>query len=697
MFKIVIIGLLSILVSSNSYALDNKDTYQWLEEIDGDKAMNWVRAANAETDKRLTKNTLYMSLYSDALDALNSQDKLPEINVIGDMVYKLKKGADHPRGLYQRTSISEFKSNKASWETVLDIDDLSNRENVKWVFDGMTCLKPEYRKCLVYLSPGGGDAHEMREFDAKTLTFVEDGFSLPSAKMQVSWIDRDTLFVATDYGKGSKTESGYPRRMKRWIRGTDLDVAETVFEVDEKSVSITATRYDSGNQSVDLLTELPSFWTRSYYQLDEGKKIKLNLPETAIILDMVDGQYVVSLNGDWLFGERNYKQGSVLLVAPEVLINGKGDIVTLVESERSAIVQSVSVAKDSVLVTVLEDVKSKVYRYVKTGNEWQATLVELPKTGQISISAISGTTGEFFAKYEGFITPPTLYAVSTDSKASVVMQQSATFDSTNLTTKQFFARSLDGTNVPYFVVMNKNTKFNAKNPTHIFAYGGFRASLTPSYSGSYEDLNGAYGKAWLARGGVYVIANIRGGGEYGPAWHEAALLENRHKAFEDFEAVAEDLFERKITSAKHLGIEGRSNGGLLVGAAMVRKPELYGAIICGVPLLDMKRYNKLLAGASWMAEYGNPDTDDWSFIKQYSPYQNLKERQEYPPIFFFTSTRDDRVHPGHARKMAAKMKAAGHKVDYYENIEGGHKGSATSEQTAKRVALSFMHLWNHLQ
>ncbi|MFT5520966.1 MAG: prolyl oligopeptidase, partial [Enterobacterales bacterium] len=305
-------------------------------------------------------------------------------------------------------------------------------------------------------------------------------------------------------------------------------------------------------------------------------------------------------------------------------------------------------------------------------------------------------TGEFFARYEDFLTAPTLYSINSKLEAKVAIQQAATFDGTNFMVEQYFATSQDGTKVPYFVVMNKNIKYNSTNPTHIFSYGGFRNSLTPSYSGSYEDLNGAYGKMWLERGGVFVLANIRGGGEYGPAWHAAALLENRHKSFEDFEAIAEDLISKKITSAKYLGIEGRSNGGLLVGATMTRRPDLYGAVICGVPLLDMKRYHKLLAGASWMAEYGDPDTSDWEFMKTYSPYQNIKNDVQYPPIFFFTSTRDDRVHPGHARKMAARLMSKGNAVEFYENLEGGHKGSSTSEQLAKRIALGYAHLWKQL-
>lgn len=674
-----------------------EDEYLWLENIDGERAMSWVENANQTTADKLTKDPLYQEIYNDVLAALDSKDKLPELNIIGDYVYQLQRSADKPRGVYERTKFDLFKAGKPAWQTVLDIDAMAKRDKQKWVFHGMSCLAPENKHCLVYLSPGGGDAHEMREFDAETLSFVENGFRLPTAKMQVNWVDKDTLYVATDFGKGSHTDSGYARQLKKWTRGSKLTDAEPIFEVAKESVRVWAQRFKHQDQAIDLVTDAPGFWTRKYYQLVEGKPTRLQLPDTAIILDMFAGNYLVSLKQDWLYEGENYRAGSVLLLDPDTLIEGKGSVTVLVESKPKFIIDSVVVAKDSVIVSAFEDVKSSLYRYYQEAGEWNSELVKLPSSGTISIASVSSDTGDVLARFEGFITPPTLYAYNTATGLAKVQQQSATFNAVGLKVEQFFAKSKDGTQVPYFVVMNKDTTFDGKNPTHIFAYGGFRVSVTPSYSGSYEDLNGAYGKAWLERGGVYVVANIRGGGEYGPAWHSAALLKNRNKAYEDFEAIAQDLFDRKITSAKHLGIEGRSNGGLLVGATMTRRPDLYGAVICGVPLLDMKRYNKLLAGASWMGEYGNPDTDDWQFIKQYSPYQNLKKGQKYPPTFFFTSTRDDRVHPGHARKMAARMKAFGQQVDYFENIEGGHKGSATSEQTAKRVAMSFVHLWRNLK
>jgi prolyl oligopeptidase len=681
-----------------TFAHSNKaDENLWLEDVDAKKSLAWVKQSNQATDKSLASTPLYQSLYQDALSALNKKDKLLHISQQGDWIYNYWKGEKNPRGVYRRATVASFNSGSPVWNTVLDIDKMSKIDDTKWVFKGMNCLRPEYEKCLVSLSPGGGDATELREFNSRTLKFVEVGFNLPTSKMGVSWIDENNVYVGTDFGPDSMTDSGYPRIQKIWKRGTPLSEAKIVLEADKKSVAAYAYRMVTDSGNIDLLVESLDFWRNSYSQFIDNKTVPLNLPESAVINSAIDGNLVVSLQKDWTFEGKEYLQGSVLIIEPALLRGKKGSIEVLIKPDRAAIVEDITVTKKGILAVILEDVKSRVYLYENNKGQWHSTLIDLPKTGKIEIESTNDDTGEFFARYEGFLTPPTLYSVDTKLNVKIAEQQSATFDAANFKVEQYFTKSNDGTSVPYFVIMNKATKLDGKNPTHMFSYGGFRASMRPSYSGSYEALNGAYGKMWLERGGVYVVANIRGGGEYGPAWHAAALLENRHKAYEDFESIAEDLIKRKITSPKHLGIEGRSNGGLLVGAAMTRRPDLFGAVICGVPLLDMKRYHKLLAGASWMAEFGNPDTDDWEFIKQYSPYQNIKQGQKYPPVFFFTSTRDDRVHPGHARKMAAKLKSMGQEVEYYENMEGGHTGSSTSEQLAKRIALSFAHLWRHLK
>lgn len=678
-----------------------EDPYLWLENIDDAKSLDWVRAENASTAERLKSSPLFDELYSEARTVLNSASRLPNVNQVGDWLYNFWRDETNPRGIFRRTSLSEFAKDEPEWEEVINIDTLSLEEGKQWVFKGMDCLSDHPEYCMVSLSPGGGDAVVSREFNSVSKSFVKDGFYLPLAKGSVSWINGNTVFVSTDFGEGSMTESGYPRIVKRWKRGTPLESAELIYEADVTSVSAGASRLHSTGDDIDLVRDGKTFWTSEHYQLVDGKKIRLELPLSATINGAFQGRLVVSLKEDWLRDGKTYRQGSVLIADTSALHEcGKGVIEVLIEPSESTVVQSIATTDSDLLVTVLDNVRGKIYRYQPgPAGSWQHTLVDFPDNGALQITSTDDKTGNFFARYESFTSPPALYYVAAkDWQPQKIKSQAPSFDGSRYQTEQYFATSADGTRVPYFVVLAKDAKRDGTNPTHIFSYGGFRNSLTPSYSGSYENLSGAYGKLWLDRGGVFVLANIRGGGEFGPQWHAAALKENRHKAYEDFEAVAEDLIKRKITSPEHLGIEGRSNGGLLVGATMTRRPDLYGAVICGAPLLDMKRYHKLLAGASWMAEYGDPDIpEQWAYIKQYSPYQNLKAGIDYPPVFFYTSTRDDRVHPGHARKMAARMQALGQEVWYYENMEGGHGGSSTNDQLAYRLALAYTHLWTRLK
>ncbi len=703
MRKILLLGLL---FSLNVLAKDSgNDVFMWLEDIDAERSMDWVHEQNKNTADEYKSKPIYQELYDEALSTLNNKSRIPSVSQRGEWVYNYWKDDKNPRGIYRRAKIKDFNQNDhPKWQTVLDMDQYNTENEGNWVFKGMNCLSPKYRRCLVSLSPGGGDAVELKEFNMKSKKFIEGGFQLPKSKMGVNWRDKDHLFVATDFGPGSLTESGYPRIMKLWQRGTALSEAKTLMEVDQKSVSVFAFRSGKGVKAKDFIVDNTSFWTSKYYQLIGGKTLPMSIPESAVINGVFQGKMIVSLKEDWQYQGQFLSEGTVLMMNPDVLTGRK----TLVEDDDWSVflspranenIESISTSDDAVIATILTDVVSKVYVYKPVDNGWDVDAIEFPDNGAINVTAVDDESGSFFAEYESFITPPTLYHVNGKSlKPKAVKSQAQSFDPSPYQVEQFFARSKDGTFVPYFIIMNKNTAFDGSNPTHIFSYGGFRNSLTPSYSGSYEALEGAYGKMWLDRGGVYVSASIRGGGEYGPKWHKSALLENKTKSYEDFEAVAEDLIKRKITSPQHLGIEGRSNGGLLVGATMTRRPDLYGAVICGVPLLDMKRYNKLLAGASWMGEFGNPDVpEQWAYIKKYSPYQNLKQDTEYPATFFYTSTRDDRVHPGHARKMAAKMMSYGYPIWYYENTEGGHGGSSTNEQLAERLALAFTHLWTQLK
>ncbi len=688
----------SLLATAHEPAGEPEDPYRWLEEIEGNKALEWVKKQNARTEAVLQEDPRYDELYQQALSALNSQSRVPSVTSRGAWLYNFWKDDQHPRGIYRRTTLAELSKEEPEWETVLDIDDLSKSEAENWVFKRMSCLQPENVQCLVSLSPGGGDAVQVREFNLETLEFVDDGFFIPVAKTNTGWRDADSIYVGTDFGDGTMTESGYPRITKLWKRGETLAEAESIHEVPADSVGVTGYRLRTEGADIDLVQDSVTTWENRQYHLLDGELHPLNLPASAEIKGGYRGRLVVSLYEDWVVGETTIPEGSVVLVAPKDLHGTPQNVEVLVSPTERAIVEDVDPSKNGILVTMLENVTGRLYRYEETDGGWSRRPVIFPDNGALSVQTVDDETGNFFVEYESFTTPPTLYYVASDRlKPLKVTSQEPTFDGSKFNVEQYWAESKDGTEIPYFVVMPKDLKRNGSNPTHIFSYGGFRNALLPSYSGSYEELFGAYGKMWLERGGVFVLANIRGGGEFGPAWHAAALRENHYKSFEDFEAVTRDLVKKKITSHDRIGIEGRSNGGLLVTAAITRNPKLYGAAIVGVPLTDMRRYHKLLAGASWMAEYGDPDVpEQWEYIKKYSPYHNLEEGVDYPPTFFFGSLRDDRVHPGHGRKMAAKMLDLGQEVYYWENLEGGHGGSATNEQLAKRLALVYTHLWREL-
>jgi len=683
---------------------DEADPYLWLEEIDSARAMNWVRAKNTETRQKLASQPIYEELRREALAALDSPSRLPDVEQMGPWIYNLWKDDAHPSGLYRRTTLVEFRKPEPAWEIVLDIDALAQQENTPWVFHGMECLAPEYERCLMSLSPGGGDAVEVREFDPRTRAFVPDGFFVPTAKTSIAWRDADSVFLGTDFGLGSMTESGYPRQVRLWTRGTPRAHAPVLYESKLDSVGVNGFRLRSDGGDVDLVADARSFWETDYYQLlADGSLHQFELPPTAEVSDAYAGRLVVSMKDDWQRGERRFTRDSILLVDPTVLrATGegarRGGLDLLAESSGSEVVLGAVAAKSGILVSALNNVQGRLYRYEQAESGWTRRQIALPDNGSLAIASVDGMSGDAFVTFEDFVTPPTLYYVADASPVpESVKLQAPTFDGSRFEVSQHWAVSTDGTRVPYFQVAPKGMALDGSRPTHIFSYGGFRNALVPSYSGSYEQLYGAYGRMWLERGGVFVLANIRGGGEFGEAWHQGAVGANHVRSFEDFEAVAADLIARKVTSKERLGIEGRSNGGLLVLSTMVRRPDLYGAVISGSPLADMRRYHQLLAGASWVDEFGDPDVpEEWSWIAPYSPYQNAARGLGYPPVFFYLSTRDDRVHPGHARKMAARLEELGYDVTYYEEIEGGHGASVTNEQLAHRLALAYAHLWMRL-
>ncbi|MGB1298919.1 MAG: prolyl oligopeptidase family serine peptidase [Psychrobium sp.] len=666
--------------------------YLWLEEVQGEKPLAWVDAQNKKAFAPLKANPVYQESFDENLKLLNSNDRIAYATQRGDYLYNFWTDKNNQRGLYRRTTLEEYKKENPTWETILDIDELAKKDGQSWVYKGMNCLYPDYNRCLVSLSPGGTDAVVVREFDISKKAFVKDGFKLPEAKNSISWRDENSVFVGTDYGKGSLTDSGYPGVVKIWNRGTPLSSAKQVFHADPSSVAASGFVMRDGKQSVNIVYDSTSFYTRDIYVLQDGKKVKLPIPKDASLSAFLNGDLFIQLKSAWKVNGKELAQGSIVFAPISDILKDNASYQTLITPTPSLAITSVQATKSALLVSVLDNVKSKVLRFTNTNGQWQSKAVNIDDKGSISVFNTSESSDDFFLTYTSFLKPATLYKVDGESgKLTQLKAQKSQFNSDDMVTHQYWATSKDGTKVPYFAIMKKDTVLNGKNPTLLYGYGGFEVSLKPSYSA-------LRGKNWLEKGGVYVLSNIRGGGEFGPKWHQAALKKNRHKAYEDFEAIAMDLIDRKITSPAHLGIQGGSNGGLLMGAAFTRRPDLYNAVVCQVPLLDMKRYTKLLAGASWAAEYGDPDKPEmWEYIKTYSPFHNLDAKTDYPKVFFTTSTKDDRVHPGHARKMVAKMQDLGHDVYYYENTEGGHAGAADNKQRADMYALIYSYLWQQLK
>ena len=667
------------------------DPYQWLEDVTGDKPLDWVRAQNAKTDAALASSPEFKAMEAGIREVLDSDAKIPGVQKIGDWYYNFWKDRNHERGIWRRTTLEEYRKPNPAWETIIDLDALNKAEGENWVWHGADCLRPEYNRCLVALSRGGADADVTREFDVASKRWVEGGFFRPEAKGALGWIDRDTVYVYTDFGAGTMTESGYPRVVKRWKRGTPLESAQVVYEGKADDMYIAAYHDDTPGFERDFVSRTLAFYNDELYLVGkDGKLAKVDAPNSAN--KGVKRQWLtLELREPWTVGGKTYPAGSLLATDFDGFMAGKREFDLLFEPTDSTSLASYSWTKSHLVLNVLDDVKNRLSVLTPTAQGWKrGEFVGAPAFGTLGVSAVDDDESDaVWLTATDYLTPTTLSLVQLGQAPEQLKAMPSFFDGSNDVIEQHFATSRDGTRVPYFLVRPKGLKADGSNPTLLYGYGGFEIALTPGYSGGL-------GRSWLDRGGVYAVANIRGGGEYGPRWHQAALKANRHKAYEDFAAVAQDLIDRRITSPRHLGVQGGSNGGLLTGNMLTQYPELFGAVVVQVPLLDMKRYNKLLAGASWMAEYGNPDTADWEFIRTFSPYHLFDPKKTYPPVIFTTSTRDDRVHPGHARKMAAKMIEAGKDVTYYENIEGGHGGAANNAQAAHMAALAYSFLWQRL-
>ena len=660
------------------------DPFLWLEDIDSDDALTWVRTRN-ETTAAEFGDASFEQMRAEALEVLDTDTRIPYVRRRGDYLYNFWRDATNPRGLWRRTTLDSFRTASPTWDVILDVDELARADGENWVWAGADVIEPDHTKALISLSRGGSDASVVREFDMGNRSFVVDGFELAEAKSRVSWEDHDTVLVGTDFGPGSLTDSGYPRVLKRWRRGQPLTEAETLFSGSQSDVIVSAGVDRTPGYERTLVYRAIDFFNDQAYQLRSGELVRIDAPTDAGISIHRDW-LLIELRTDWYTGSGVYPAGSLLAADYEQFLDGTAELSVVFSPDPHTCLHQYAWTRDRLLIVTLADVASRVE--VVTPGTW----VREPVSGLDAADDFSNTvivaadqTGdEVFLDSSGFLTPSRLLHGNVGGKLTEIKRAPEFFDSAGLGVAQHFATSKDGTQVPYFVVGETNSP--GPRPTLLGGYGGFEVAQTPGYGG-------VLGRLWLTRGGTYVLANIRGGGEYGPGWHTQAMREGRHKVDEDFAAVADDLVKRGITDVAQLGAQGGSNGGLLMGIMATKYPELFGALVCQVPLLDMKRFHLLLAGASWVAEYGDPDNpQDWEFISEYSPYQNITADKRYPTMLVTTSTRDDRVHPGHARKMTAALEENGHPVWYYENIEGGHAGAADNAQTAFKSALCFSFL-----
>jgi prolyl oligopeptidase len=674
---------------SEAQAHEMADQYQWLEEVTGQAALDWVRERNARALGELSGGGRFEELRTGIRQVLDADDRIPYVGRRGGYLYNFWQDAAHPRGLWRRTTLEEYRRAQPAWEILLDVDELGARENESWVWQGATVLKPGgYRLALLELSRGGADASVVREFDIAERRFVDAGFTVDEAKTDVGWIDADTIYIGTDFGPGSLTSSGYPRVVKQWRRGTPLSEASVVYEGKPDDVTVSAFHDPTEGFERDFVVRYTDFFSSEWYLRTAGGLVQLAVPEDAIV-DAHREWLLIRTRSAWEAGGTRYPAGTLLVIRFEKFLAGDRQMTVLFEPDAHTSLSYYAWTRHHLILNMLHDVRSQLAVLTPADGPWpRSGLDGVPEFGQTDIADTDPyDSDEYMLSSSGFTEPDTLLYGHIGGETEPLKRAPAFFDASGMSVRQFFATSADGTAVPYFVTGPEHA---GPGPTLLTGYGGYEVSLTPSYSG-------IVGRGWLARGGTYVVANLRGGGEYGPDWHTSAMKEHRHRVYEDFAAVAADLVTRGITSRDRLGIEGGSNGGLLMGVMLTRSPELFGAIVSQVPLLDMRRYHELLAGASWMAEYGDPrEPAEWDYMRPFSPYHNASAAAHYPPVLFLTSTRDDRVHPGHARKMVALLRDQGHDVTYYENIEGGHGAAADNEQRALKWALVFEFLWRTL-
>ena len=681
---------LFLFLLNQSVISSNLDPYLWLEEVEGKKSLAWVEEQNEETFTRYTESNAFKEKYERIKKELNDDERIPSAYYQNGEMYNFWRDEKNVRGVWRKTSFKSYLKDEPIWENILDIDQLANDEGINWLYKGADCLAPEYKRCLIRLSDGGTDAVTIREFDLEEKKFVKDGFNTYPSKQNASWINEDQILIGADFGEGSMNESGYPMQVKLWNRGESLEEAKIFFSGSYEKIfnfPFVSIRPDGKYYGI---IEGPTFFSEVLHLFDGEKLIKINLPQMIDIHGFFKESLILSIEEDWGI----FKSGSLLEINVNSLLENsidESDVKIIFEPDGQRFISGVSIGKHQLMVSMLENVNGKITRFMKKDDRWDSKDIEGFQNSTMNIYGQDVWSDNSFISVSNFLEPSSIYHASDGADYKKIKSRKNSIDPEKYRVEQNFVSSADGTSIPYFLISRKGINLDGKNPTILYGYGGFQISKPPSY------LGGSIAEYWLNSGGVYVVSNIRGGGEYGPAWHQSALKENRQRAYDDFIAIAIDLIEKGITSKDHLGIEGRSNGGLLVGATFTQRPDLFNAVICGVPLLDMYRYDKLLAGASCVDEYGDPDNpEEWEFIRKYSPYQNLKKGTEYPEVFFYTSTKDDRVHPGHARKMAKKMTDMGSPIVYYENTEGGHAGTSNIDQFSFLLALQLAYLEDKL-
>ncbi len=676
--------IILLLILSSCSSVQERGPYVWLEEIQGTKALNWSKEQSEKTYNNFSKDPKFNQIYRNTENIISSKERIPFVTMRGNYLYNFHQDKQNPKGIWRRTKLRNYLKTNPEWEILLDIDKLAKKERHGWSFSGANCLPEKYQRCLIMLSMNGQDATQIREFDLRKKTFVNDGFFIPQAKNQISWINIDTIAIASDWKESTLTNSGYPRVLKVLKRGQDLKNASYLDEVSKDDVSISHYTDFSTEDPTQIIVKSKTFYKSSYLLKYKNKFEKIEVPEDIFLHFNFNNKLIFELKSPW----QGIKEGSLIAINKDDLFSKiKKAPEVIFSPDKSKVLYQVSRTKDAILIVTLNNVKSELNRYKYKYGKWESSKIPIPVDGEISISSTSAENSYFFASYESFLTPRKLFLVNfrrrVGVQATAIKSLPSFFNSQNFIQKQNWATSKDGTKVPYFIIYHKDINFDGSNPTLVYGYGGFKVSLTPWYSGTL-------GKNWLENKGVFVLANIRGGEEFGPNWHKAGLKVNRQIIFDDFIAICEDLVKRNITNPNKIGIKGESNGGLLVSTVMVQRPDLLKAVHSDVPLTDMLRYHKLLAGASWIGEYGNPEIEkEAEYLKSYSPFENVDVGRDYPEVLITTSTNDDRVHPAHARKLAFKMIKQDGKVYYFENFEGGHSGNSDLKVRAKNLALSY--------